>query len=87
MEWVVKTSCYNKTSGKHTLVLNVLGGSLKMLADVKTDVVLNAGDILSPVQNALYCINRKRERTLKILDARRYTCEEWAQLQAIKEKA
>lgn len=50
MEWQVKKSCYDKTSGKHALVLSDAGGSLKMIAEVQSDIVVNAGDILSPTE-------------------------------------
>lgn len=80
MEWQVKKSCYDKTSGKHALVLSDAGGSLKMIAEVQSDIVVNAGDILSPQKDALYSVNCDSGRTVKILDARSYTCDEWERL-------
>ncbi|WP_336219394.1 signal transduction protein PmrD [Citrobacter amalonaticus] len=87
MEWRVKKSCCNKTSGKHVLVLSDTGDSLKMLAEVQSDWVVSAGDMLSPLKDARYCINRDKSRTIKILDARHYTSEEWERLKALLEKA
>ncbi|POT59787.1 signal transduction protein PmrD [Citrobacter amalonaticus] len=80
MEWLVKKSCYDKKSGEQVLVLSDAGGSLKMIAEVKTDIAVNPGDILSPMKDALYCINREKGRTVKILDAKNYTSEEWERL-------
>lgn len=86
MEWQVKKSCYGKESGLHVVVLNDAGGSLKMIAEIQSDIVVNPGDILSPLQNALYSINRDTGRTVKIIDARSYTCEEWERLKTLAEK-
>ncbi|EAT1007568.1 signal transduction protein PmrD, partial [Salmonella enterica] len=36
--------------------------------------------ILSPLQDAQYCINREKHQTLKIVDARCYSCDEWQRL-------
>ena len=83
MEWQVKKSCYDKRSGKHALVLSDAGGSLKMIAEVQSDIVVNAGDILSPQKDALYSVNRDCGRTAKILDARNYTCDEWERLKTL----
>ncbi|MCD4622053.1 signal transduction protein PmrD, partial [Proteus mirabilis] len=59
------------------------GGSLKMIAEVQSDIVVNAGDILSPQKDALYSVNRDCGRTVKILDARNYTCDEWERLKTL----
>lgn len=86
MEWQVKKSCYGKRSGKHIVMLCDAGGSLKMIAEVKSDIVVNPGDILSPLQDALYSINRDTGRTVKVIDARCYSCEEWERLKTLVEK-
>ncbi|AKE59279.1 signal transduction protein PmrD [Citrobacter farmeri] len=83
MEWLVKKSCYDKTSGKHALVLSDAGGSLKMIAEVQSDIMVNAGDILSPLKDALYSVNHDNGRMVKILDARSYTCDEWERLKTL----
>lgn len=83
MEWQVKKSCYDKTSGKQALVLSDAGGSLKMIAEVQSDIIVNAGDILSPLKDALYSVNRDTRRTVKVLDARSYTCDEWERLKTL----
>lgn len=33
-----------------------------------------------PLQDAQYCINREKHQTLKIVDARCYSCDEWQRL-------
>lgn len=54
-----------------------------MIAEVQSDIVVNAGDILSPLKDALYSVNRDSRRTVKVLDARSYTCDEWERLRAL----
>ena len=34
-------------------------------------------DLLSPLQNALYCINREKLHTVKVLSASSYSPDEW----------
>ena len=34
-------------------------------------------DLLSPLQNALYCINREKLHTVKVLSASCYSPDEW----------
>ncbi len=58
MEWLVKKSCCNKQDNRHVLMLCDAGGAIKMIAEVKSDFAVKVGDLLSPLQNALYCINR-----------------------------
>ena len=59
MEWLVKKSCCNKQDNRHVLMLCDAGGAIKMIAEVKSDFAVKVGDLLSPLQNALYCINRE----------------------------
>lgn len=76
MEWLVKKSHYVKKRACHVLVLCDSGGSLKMIAEANSMILLSPGDILSPLQDAQYCINREKHQTLKIVDARCYSCDE-----------
>ena len=71
MEWLVKKSCCNKQDNRHVLMLCDAGGAIKMIAEVKV------GDLLSPLQNALYCINREKLHTVKVLSASSYSPDEW----------
>ncbi|EHI9047242.1 signal transduction protein PmrD [Salmonella enterica] len=80
MEWLVKKSHYVKKRACHVLVLCDSGGSLKMIAEANSMILLSPGDILSPLQDAQYCINREKHQTLKIVDARCYSCDEWQRL-------
>ena len=43
------------------------GGAIKMIAEVKSDFAVKVGDLLSPLQNALYCINREKLHTVKVI--------------------
>ncbi len=54
MEWLVKKSCCNKQDNRHVLMLCDAGGAIKMIAEVKSDFAVKVGDLLSPLQNALY---------------------------------
>ena len=78
MEWLIKKSCCDKQDNKHILVLCDVGGAIKMIAEVKSDFALKVGDLLSPLQNALYCINREKQCTVKVISASCYSVEEWA---------
>lgn len=53
------------------------GGAIKMIAEVKSDFAVKVGDLLSPLQNALYCINREKLHTVKVLSASSYSPDEW----------
>lgn len=63
MEWLVKKSHYVKKRACHVLVLCDSGGSLKMIAEANSMILLSPGDILSLLQDAHYCINRKKPQT------------------------
>ncbi|WP_213133771.1 signal transduction protein PmrD [Citrobacter sp. FP75] len=80
MEWHVKKSCCHKNAGKLYIVLCDSGGSLKMLAEANASERVNPGDLLSPLKDAQYCINRDKTRVIKIIDARQYLCDEWERL-------
>lgn len=76
MEWLVKKSCCNKQDNRHVLMLCDAGGAIKMIAEVKSDFAVKVG-IYSPLQNALYCINREKLHTVKVLSASSYSPDEW----------
>lgn len=38
---------------------------LKMIAEANSMILLSPGDILSPLQDAQYCINREKHQNLK----------------------
>ncbi|EAM7071614.1 signal transduction protein PmrD [Salmonella enterica] len=80
MEWLVKKSHYVKKMARHVLVLCDSGGSLKMIAEANSMILLSPGDILSPIKDAQYCINREKHQILKIINARCYSCDEWQRL-------
>ena len=65
MEWLVKKTCCNKQDNRHVIMLCDAGGAIKMIAEVKSDFAVKVGDLLSPLQNALYCINREKLHTVK----------------------
>ena len=51
--------------------------SAMLIAEVKSDFAVKVGDLLSPLQNALYCINREKLHTVKVLSASSYSPDEW----------
>src|SRR5699024_11657318 len=60
------------------ILLCDVGGAIKIIAEVKSDFAMKVGDLLSPLQNALYCINREKQCTVKVISASCYSVEEWA---------
>ncbi|HBM9258136.1 TPA: signal transduction protein PmrD [Citrobacter freundii] len=80
MEWHVKKSCCLKKARRLYIVLCDSGGSLKMLAEAQSSESLKPGDLLSPLKDAQYCVNRDASRVIKIIDARQYICDEWEHL-------
>jgi signal transduction protein PmrD len=62
------------------IVLCDSGGSLKMLAEAQSFERVKPGDLLSPLKDAQYCVNRDVSRVIKIIDARQYICDEWERL-------
>jgi signal transduction protein PmrD len=62
------------------IVLCDSGGSLKMLAEAQSFERVKPGDLLSPLKDAQYCVNRDASRVIKIIDARQYICDEWERL-------
>ena len=77
MEWLVKKSCSNKQDNRHILKLCDAGGTIRMIAEVQTDFSVKSGNLLSPLQDALYCINREKQHTVKVLSASSYSPDEW----------
>ncbi|MGS8663112.1 signal transduction protein PmrD, partial [Salmonella enterica subsp. enterica serovar Infantis] len=62
--WLVKTAPYVNKRACHVLVLFDSCGSIKMIAEANSMILLRPGDILSPLQDAQYCINREKHQTL-----------------------
>ncbi|MTH46438.1 signal transduction protein PmrD [Intestinirhabdus alba] len=85
MEWLVKKTLYLEKSTRQFLVLWDSGGSLKMIAEVLSVRLLQVGDVLSPMPDALYCINRDRSWTVKMISAGYYCRTEWERLAACDE--
>lgn len=46
MEWLVKKSCCDKQDNRHVLKLCDAGGTIKMIAEVKSDFAVKVGDLL-----------------------------------------
>lgn len=75
MEWHVKKAYYHKRAGRLCIVPCDSDGSLKILAQAQSSERIKPGDLLSPLKDTQYCINRGTSRVTKITDARQYTCD------------
>lgn len=53
MEWLVKKSCCDKQDNRHVLKLCDAGGTIKMIAEVKSDFAVKVGDLLAFAECAL----------------------------------
>ncbi|EBQ8602444.1 polymyxin B resistance protein pmrD [Salmonella enterica] len=82
MEWLVIDVIYIKSTKHHILTLHA--ASLKMVAEVLTEFPLNTGDVLYPVRDAEYLINKKEFQRLKFLSASSFSVTLWNSLKKLK---
>ncbi|MCM7773467.1 polymyxin B resistance protein pmrD [Enterobacter asburiae] len=75
MEWLVTDVVYLKKTKNYALVLH--GGPLKMIAEVTTDFPVQPGDILYPVRDALYLINKTEDQHAKAISAVVFSATHW----------
>lgn len=67
MEWLVIDVIYLRTTGHHRLILRA--SALKMMAEVTSKYLIQPGDILYPVMDAMYQINKNEKQCLKVISA------------------
>ena len=75
MEWLVMDVVYLKTTGGCVLIL--CAGSLKMMAEVTCETAVQPGDILYPVADAMYLINKDDNQPLKVTSASSFSATQW----------
>ena len=75
MEWLVIDAVRLRATKSYALIL--MADNLKMLSEVYCVYTIQAGDILYPVQDATYLINREERHTLTIISAMRYSGVHW----------
>lgn len=75
MEWLVTDVVYLKNTKNCALILH--GGPLKMIAEVTTDFPVHPGDILYPVRDALYLINKTENQHVKAISAVVFSVTHW----------
>lgn len=82
MEWLVIDVIYMKSTRHHILTLHA--ASLKMVAEVLTEFPVNTGDVLYPVRDAEYLINKMKFQRLKFLSASSFSATLWNSLKKIE---
>lgn len=75
MEWLVIDAVYLRTTRCYVLVIHT--ESLKMMAAVTSETPVQKGDILYPVRDAMYRINRNEDQCLKVTSASAFSIKQW----------
>lgn len=75
MEWVVcDVIC---TIKKDIYLLKLYGGPLNMIAEVVSNAPIYKGDILYPIKDAKYLVNKNESRPVKVISASEYSTSCW----------
>lgn len=67
MKWVVLKVTMQNAGDLYAMV--VQSGKIRMSVEAKSEVQIQIGDTLYPLRNALYCINGKTDKEIKIIKA------------------
>jgi len=78
MEWLVIDVIYMRTTEHYGLFLNA--DSLKIIAEVISEHPIQSGDILCPVMDAMYQVNRNEKQCLKVISATAFFASRWVAL-------
>lgn len=79
MEWWVKKVQSSKQTQDYCAVLQ--SAPLMVIAEITTrQCALQCGDKLTPLANALYCLNDNPALTLKVIKATHFSSERWAEI-------
>jgi signal transduction protein PmrD len=82
MEWWIKKLRETPTA-THTCAI-LQSGQLTIIAELTPcGRRLQEGDKLTPLANALYCINGDKSITVKVLNATHFSTERWATIASI----
>ncbi|MGX5024771.1 polymyxin B resistance protein pmrD [Enterobacter sp. UPMP2060] len=75
MEWLVIDVIYLISTGHYRLILRA--SALKMMAEVTSKYLIQPSDILYPVMNAMYQINKNEKQCLKVISASAFSAALW----------
>jgi signal transduction protein PmrD len=75
MEWLVIDVIYLGKTSHYMLILHA--GTLKMMSEVTSKSPIQPGDILYPVSNAMYLINKNENQRLKVTSAAAFSSTQW----------
>ena len=79
MEWWVKKVQSSEESPDYCAVLQ--SSHLLVIAEITTrQCALQCGDKLTPLANALYCLNDDPAKILKVIKATHFSSERWAEI-------
>lgn len=75
MEWLVIGVIYLGKASRYMLILHA--GTLKMMSEVSSKSLIQPGDILYPVSDGVYLINKNENQRLKITSASAFSATQW----------
>ncbi|APV90387.1 polymyxin B resistance protein pmrD [Salmonella enterica] len=75
MEWLVIDVIYLDKTSHYMLILHA--GTLKMMSEITSQSPIQPGDILYPVSDAMYLINKKENQRLKVISASAFSATQW----------
>lgn len=71
MEWLVVDVIYLRGTKNYALILH--SSPLKMIVEVTSEYSVAPGDMLYPVMDAMYLINRNENQCLKVICASKFS--------------
>ena len=75
MEWLVLKSLYLRGPRQYAVVLQSNG--LNMLCLAMSSYPLEEGDVIYPVRDALYLINKDERKLVRVTQASKFTEHQW----------
>ncbi|ELD7222471.1 polymyxin B resistance protein pmrD [Klebsiella pneumoniae] len=75
MERIIEGVIFLKRSD--ACLVKLRSSSICMIAEIAAETSVSKGDILFPVKDATYLINRDKHRTVKVLCAREFNATYW----------
>ncbi|WP_431222266.1 hypothetical protein ACQ86O_18155 [Serratia sp. L9] len=77
MKWhVIDVLVLNSSSNQYALILNG-DPAITLLAQTRSAIAIRPGDILYPVLDAKYCVNRDRSRKIKVTNVTKFCLKQW----------
>ena len=83
MEWLVIDVFYLNIPRHYMLILHA--GALKMIAKVISKTPIQPQDMLYPVRDAMYLINKNEQQRLKVTVAYAFSAKQWCFLKRLSE--